>query len=306
MTVAVVGGGAMGGVWAAAISATGRPVVVIDAAPAVVEAINTSGLIVESARGTQTAHVRATTRPAEVGPVDVIFFFVKAQQTAQAADQTAPLIGPQTTAVSLQNGWGNADVLAQRIPPQQLVIGVSYHSATVLAPGHIAHTGTGPTFVGPYADAALGRADAVYGLLQSTGMEVTLTPDIRTEIWKKLILNSATLATSALTGLRAGNLDQGTRMRELIDALAAESVAVARAQGYEIDLDERLQRIHSILAGAGNGKASMLQDVEQHRKTEIEVINGAIVRAAERCGIPVPFNRAMVALIDGLERGWQQ
>jgi 2-dehydropantoate 2-reductase len=306
MTVAVVGGGAMGGVWAAAISATGRPVVVIDAAPAVVEAINTSGLIVESARGTQTAHVRATTRPAEVGPVDVIFFFVKAQHTAQAADQAAPLIGPETTAVSLQNGWGNADVLAQRIPPQQLVIGVSYHSATVLAPGHIAHTGTGPTFVGPYADAALGRADAVYSLLQSTGIEVTLTPDIRTEIWKKLILNSATLATSALTGLRAGNLDQGTRMRELIDALAAESVAVARAQGYEIDLDERLQRIHSILAGAGNGKASMLQDVEQHRKTEIEVINGAIVRAAERCGIPVPFNRAMVALIDGLERGWQQ
>jgi len=93
-------------------------------------------------------------------------------------------------------------------------------------------------------------------------------------------------------------------MLDLVDALAAEAVAVAQAQGYDIDLGERIARIHTVLAGAGKGKASMLQDVEARRKTEIDVINAAVVRAADRDGVDVPLNRAMVALIGGLERSW--
>jgi 2-dehydropantoate 2-reductase len=133
-----------------------------------------------------------------------------------------------------------------------------------------------------------------------------VTPHIKTEIWKKLILNAATLPTAALTGLRAGELAQPGSMLDLVDALAAEAVQVARAQGYAIDPTERIERIHTVLAGAGAGKASMLQDAEARRKTEIEVVNGAVVRAAEKMGLDVPLNRAMVALIAGLERGWQR
>jgi 2-dehydropantoate 2-reductase len=237
----------------------------------------------------------------------VVFFFVKAHHTASAAQLARPLVGSSTTVVSLQNGWGNADVLADTYSPDQIVMGVTYHSATVIAPGRVAHTGKGATYLGPYVDGSpLDRAAAVGQLLGGAGIEATVTPQVKTEVWKKLILNAATLPTAALTRLSAGDLGQPGPMLDLVDALAAEAVQVARAQGYAIDLAERTERIHAVLTGAGAGKASMLQDVEARRKTEIEVINGAVVRAAEKVGMDIPLNRAMVALIGGLERGWQR
>ena len=307
MRVAVVGAGAMGGVWAARLSAAGMPVAVVDVSPNVVSAIVTDGLVLQNGDGTETARPQATTRPEDLGPCDVVFFFVKAHHTASAAQLARPLVGSSMTVVSLQNGWGNADVLADTYPPDQIVMGVTYHSATVIAPGRVAHTGKGATYLGPYVDGApLDRAAAVGQLLDGAGIEATVTTQVKTEVWKKLILNAATLPTAALTRLSAGDLGQPGPMLDLVDALAAEAVQVARAQGYAIDLAERTKRIHAVLAGAGAGKASMLQDAEAHRKTEIEVINGAVVRAAEKVGMDVPLNRAMVALIGGLERGWQR
>ena len=305
MRVAIVGAGAMGGVWAARLSAAGTPVAVVDVSPNVVAAIATDGLVLQTRDGTETARPQATTRPEDLGPCDVVFFFVKAHHTASAAQFARPLVGSSTTVVSLQNGWGNADVLADTYPPEQIVVGVTYHSATVIAPGRVAHTGKGATYLGPYvAGSPLDRAVVVCQLLGAAGIDTTVTPQVKAEVWKKLILNAATLPTAALTRLSAGDLAQPGPMLDLVDALAAEAVQVARAQGYAIDLAEQTERIHAVLAGAGAGKASMLQDAEARRKTEIEVINGAVVRAAEKVGMDVPLNRAMVALIGGLERGW--
>ena len=118
------------------------------------------------------------------------------------------------------------------------------------------------------------------------------------------MLNTATLPTSALTGLYAGELGQPGAMLELADAIATESVLILRAAGYDIDADERVAFVNALLGRAGKGKPSMLQDVEVRRKTEVEVINGAIVRQAESLGLDAPLNRAMVALIGGLERSW--
>lgn len=306
MRVAIMGTGAMGGLWAARL-APAHEVCAIDASPAVVAAIAADGLLLETGGATETARVRAAADPAGLGPVDVVFFFTKAQHTAAAAELAGPLVGPSTTVASLQNGWGNADTLARSFPAAQIVIGVTYHSATVLAPGRVAHTGRGPTFVGPYDDGqGLDRAERLGTLLREAGLDATVTAAVKTEIWKKLVLNAATLPTAALTGLRAGALGQPGPLLDLVDAIAAEAVTTARAQGYAIDLDERLERIHTVLANAGQGKGSMLQDAEGRRKTEIEVINGAVLRAAERLAIEAPLNRAMVALIGGLERGWDQ
>ena len=307
MKVAVVGAGAMGGVWAARLAAAGNDVSVVDAAPQVIEAISRDGLVVDDRKEgrTETARVRATRQPEEVGPVDVVFFFVKAQHTPVAAQASAPLVSDGTTVVSLQNGWGNSDVLAGKFPPERLVMGVTYHSATVTGPGRVAHTNKSDTFLGPYAeDAGMERAERVGDLLTGAGLETTVTAGVKTEVWKKLILNCATLPTSGLTRLRAGELGKPGPMLDLLDAITAEAVAVARARGYEIDVQERIETIHVLLAKGGAGKASMLQDVEGQRKTEIEVINGAVVRAADELGIEVPLNRAMVALIGGLERSW--
>ncbi len=309
MEIAVVGAGAMGGVWAEKLAAAGNRVSVVDASPQVVEAIAADGLVVEDRKAgeTRTGWVRATTRADEVGPVDAVFVFVKAQHTPSAAETARALVGPETVVVSLQNGWGNATVLAEAHPPAQVAMGVTYHSATVLAPGRVAHTNAGPTFLGPYDPAAgVERAAKVGEAMTAAGLETTVTAGVKTEVWKKLILNCATLPTSALTRLQAGNLGQPGPLLDLLDAIAAEATAVANAAGLEIDANERIETIHGLLARGGSGKASMLQDVEAKRKTEIEVINAAVVREAERLGLDAPINRAMVALVGGLERSWRQ
>lgn len=305
MKVAVIGAGAMGGALAAEAARAGHDVTVVDVAPDLVAHIRTHGITVDDADSSVTVPVAATTDPAEAGPADVAIVFVKAPHTAGAAASLVPLIGPDTAIATLQNGWGNADVLAGHLPADRLVIGVTYQSCTTIGDGHVLHSGRGPTTVGPYEpDGDLGRARKVAGLLDDAGWTAEATAGVRTEIWKKLVLNAATLPTAALAGLPAGALGRPTPLLDLVDALAEEAVAVAGALGLEIDAAERIERIHAVLDGAGKGKASMLQDVEARRATEIETVNGAVVRAGDAHAVPVPLNRAMVALVGGLERSW--
>ncbi len=310
MKIAVVGGaGAMGGVWATRLHGAGHEVGVLDVAPAALAAIAADGLVVERKDGsTAVARLTATDNPADLGVADAVIFFTKSYHTPAAADLARPLVGPETTVVSLQNGWGNADALASVYPPEHLVMGVTYHSATVKAPGRIAYTAdAGPTFVGPYLDGApLARAEAVAAAMEAAGIATTVSARAKTEVWKKLILNCATLPTSALTRLYTGELGKPSPVRGLEDVLAREAAMVAWALGHEIDPDERVATIHEHLAHGGKGKPSMLQDVEGKRATEIDVINGAVVREADRLGLDVPVNRAMVALVKGLERSWRQ
>lgn len=306
-TIAIVGGGAMGGTFAARLALAGDEVTVVDVATTLIETIREVGLTVETPAGDIHADVLGAVDASAVGPVDLVFVFVKSQHTRGAADSLPALLGPETIVASLQNGWGNADVLAAAVPADRLVMGVTYLSATVLAPARVRHSGQGPTYIGPYAPGGgLGPSEVVADALRRAGIEATVTADVKTEIWRKLILNAATLPTAALTTLRAGELGEPGPMLDLVDGLAAEAVAVARSQGLDIELAERLERIHGTLERAGSGKPSMLQDVEARRKTEIERINGAIVAVAATTDVKVPLNEAMVALIGGLERSWRR
>ncbi|SFS56018.1 ketopantoate reductase family protein [Paenibacillus sp. BC26] len=307
MKIAVVGAGAMGGMLAVKFSTAGNDVTLIDVSQALIDQVNENGLIVDTkGQGSANYKLRVTSDPAEIGVQDAVFFFIKAHHTASAAENARPMIGADTAIVSLQNGWGNADVLSGVYPEGNIIVGVTYHSATVLELGKVGHTGFGATFVGPYSEgASLESAERIGGLLNEAGIETTVTAAVKTEIWKKLILNAATLPTSALTGLCAGYQGEKGQLLDLVDDLAAEAVAVAQSLGYEIEREERIDRIHTILENAGKGKSSMLQDAEARRKTEVEVVNGAVVRAAEQTGVPVPLNKAMVAMIAGLERSWR-
>jgi 2-dehydropantoate 2-reductase len=309
MKITVVGGaGAMGGVWASRLSAAGHDVAILDIARDALAAIARDGLVVEQKDGTSTStRITATDQPDQIGVSDAIIFFTKAHYTGVAADLARPLVDPRTTVVSLQNGWGNSDTLAKVFPAEQIVMGVTYHSAKVVAPGRIAHTAdAGPTFIGPYQDGApLDRAIAVGAAMTGAGLTTTVTPEIKTEVWKKLVLNCATLPIASLTRLTTGAIGANEPVLQVCDALASEASAVARALGIDVDTDERIATIRGLVAKGGPGKASMLQDVEAQRKTEIEVVNGAVVREGDRLGVPVPLNRAMVALVGGLERSWR-
>ena len=302
--VAVLGTGAMGSIVGSALIDAGVETHFVDVSSALVDHLATHGLRIRRGETDRTIAVHVTTDPTEIGPVDAVLFFVKCYHTEDAAKLAAPLIGPETAVVSLQNGWGNGDVLASHFTAERLVVGITYHSGTVLELGVVNHSNVNdaPTFIGPFVGDDLAATERLAGALRAGAMNVTTTAAIRTEIWKKLVLNAGTLPTSALTRFTAGALGADEAMHAVVDELAREAVAAGRAQGYDVDADERITAIAQILDGAGAGKASMLQDIEAHRRTEIAVINEAVVRVAEAYGVPVPLNRAMVALVRGYEQ----
>jgi len=293
----------MGGIVGAALAEGGADVSMVDVSQAIVDRIKADGIVVKRGGGERRVPLAATTDPGELGEVDLLLFFVKCYQTESAAQMAAPLVGARTLVVTLQNGWGNGDVLARHFSPERLIIGVTYHSGTTESPGVVLHTNAKdvPTLVGPYQGSDTANADRLAAAVAAGGLGVEATADIRSEIWKKLVLNSSALPTSALTGLTAGALGTHEQMTGVVAGLARETIAVGQAQGLKVDEQERLDAIYATLVGAGNGKASMLQDVEGNRRTEIDVINGAVVRAAEEHALDVPLNRAMVALIHGYE-----
>jgi 2-dehydropantoate 2-reductase len=301
MRIAVVGAGAMGSIFGARFVQGRHDVVLVDVVAPLVEKIAADGVVVVRGDEETVTPIRATSDPASVGAVDLIVFCVKCYHTASAADLAHPLVGPDSVVASLQNGWGNGDVLAAVYPPEQVVVGVTYNSGTVLDLGRVAHPGVGPTTMGPFAGESTAGAERLARALSDGDLEAHVATPIRPEIWKKLILNAATLPTAALAGMNAGALTAHPEMHELVGETAREAGAVARVLGYDIDDEERVAYIHGLLERAGPARGSMLQDFEAGRRTEIDVINGAVVKAADGTGVPVPLNRAFVALVSGWE-----
>jgi 2-dehydropantoate 2-reductase len=303
MRIAILGGaGAMGGIFGAWLSRAGHDVTLIDVARPAIEAINAHGLVVEERDGTAPVfRVRATDEPATVGPVDLIVNFVKCYHTQAAVTSARPMIGPDTAILSLQNGWGNVDRIAAVAGRERVIVGLTYHGGTLLGPGRLKHPGQGMTYLGELSGEISPRLRAVDGALRGAGFETTLSPRILDEVWKKLALNCCTLPTSALLRFFAHELVAYPAARDAMAQILAEVVAVAAAKGIALDYDERWSAITGLLEKAIGGKASMLQDVEAGRRTEIEVINGAIADAGRATGIATPANDLMVAMISALQ-----
>jgi len=308
MRIAVLGGGgAMGGLFGGWLADAGNDVILIDVSTAAVEAINTHGLTIEEKDGSRRqVRVEASGNPAAVGPVDLIVNFVKCYHTDAAIRSALPMVGVNTAILSLQNGWGNAPRIADIVGRERVLVGLTYHSATLVAPGHVKHPGLGMTFMGELDGQVTPRLQHAVQAFKAAGFETTLSTNILNEVWKKLALNVCTLPTAALLGLQAHQLVEHEGMMETMRALLGEVVAVAKAQGIQIDLEERWEAITTLLRRAVGAKASMLQDVEARRRTEIDVINGAIVRAGGEHGIPTPYNNTMVWLVRTLEETFTQ
>jgi 2-dehydropantoate 2-reductase len=301
MRIAVVGAGAMGSIFGARFAQGGHDTVLVDVAVPLVEKINADGVTVVRGEQETTTRVPATTDSATVGPVDIVVFFTKCYHTPSAAESARALVGPDTVVASLQNGWGNGDVLASIFPVEQVVVGVTYNSGLVEGPGRVIHPAEQPTIVGSFSDAGPEGPERLVSALRDAGFVADVAIPVRPEIWKKLILNAATLPASALTGMTAGALGACADTAALVTATTREAVAVAQALGYDIDFDERITTILALLEKAGPSKASMLQDAEAGRRTEIDVINGAVVKAADEVSVDVPINRSLVRLIKGWE-----
>ena len=303
MRIAVIGAGAMGSVIGSLLAKGGNDVSLIDVSEETVRAINERGLRIEDKTGdSETLRIRAATSPGEIGIVDLLLVFVKCYHTETAVRQALPAIGPKTIVLSLQNGWGNGPRIQAIVGKERLLLGVCYHSATVAGPGHVQHLGRGATFMGELDGTMSARLRHVAETFNKAGVEVNATSEVLKEIWSKLALNVCTLPTSALLRFFAPQLIEHYGTVNLMQSLLREVVGVANAQDIALNFEERWEAITGLLKRcASNTKASMLQDVERSRRTEIDVVNGAVVEAGRRLGIPTPYNDAMLWLVKSLE-----
>jgi 2-dehydropantoate 2-reductase len=305
MKTAIIGAGAMGALFGGLLAESGNEVWLVDVWEAHVRAIVEAGLQIEREGTTRRIEVHATTDPSEIGAVELVIVFVKANQTRIAARTAAGLLGTDSRVLTLQNGMGNADVIAEIIEPGRVVAGTTAHGATVLGPGHIRHAGVGPTAIGMWHSGDIEPAQGIAAGLNAAGIETTVASNIRRVVWEKLLVNVGINAITALTGVKNGQLLDLAVTRELCRAAVQEGLEVARALGIEVRSDAPDHVLQVARATASN-RSSMGQDVDHRRPTEIDAINGVVVREARKAGLHAPVNQTLTALVATLQSHYEK
>jgi len=300
--IGIVGAGALGGLFGGYLFESGAEVIFIDKDAELVEGITENGLTIDRPdRGSVTVHPTATATPNAVEPVDVLFVFVKAIHTEQAIQDAAPLRHEETVVVTVQNGLKNLDIIHEYVPTERVVGGTTTEGSSLQEWGHVLHTGRGETKIGGENTGAAAR---VAELLTGAGIETTVVDRPKAHIWEKQLVSVAIKPTAALTELLDGPLAEHDETAWVMEQLVEETVAVAEARGVKLLSDDPMQTVQKVCALNYDTKSSMLEDVQKHRRTEIDHINGAIVDYAEQEGVAVPCNRMVTALVKGKEHSY--
>jgi 2-dehydropantoate 2-reductase len=304
MRVCVVGCGAVGSLFAANLAQLDDlEVWAYDLSREHVHAINAGGLRLSGA-GEVVGHVRATSDAAELPPCDFGIVATKAMHTEAAIGATAQAFA-EGAVCSVQNGLGNEEALARHV--ERVIRGTTFPAGRVVEPGHVQWDVKGDTTIGPFepSPAPLEDAERLADACTRAGLPTVAVPDARGPQWRKVIFNAATNPVGALTGLTHGRVCEDPALRRLVSGLVDEGKAVAAAQGIELDADPEELIDHAARPDvAYDHKASMLQDVDARRETEIDYLNGGIVGFGHDLGVPTPLNEAILTLVKGLERSW--
>jgi 2-dehydropantoate 2-reductase len=304
--VLIVGCGAIGSLFAAHLAKGGEvEVYAFDASQPHVNAINQRGLRLSGASDVHVKLAKASTDPAALPVCDYGIVATKAIHTATAIKAAARCFDRNSAVCSVQNGVGNEELIAEHV--RYVIRGTTFPAGHIVEAGHVGFDIQGDTWIGPFEPTGtpMQRVDELAGFLTRGGMNTIALPDARGAQWTKLIFNAATNPVGALTRLHHGAATRFTPTRELFEGLLAEGEAVAKVMG--IDLYGNPRDLVAKGANApGKHNASMLQDVLATRSTEVDFMNGAIVKWGEQYGVPTPLNKAMWALIKGLEHSWTE
>ena len=300
MRIAVVGSGAMGSLFGGMLAEAGEEVTLVDVWEEHVRAINERGLTVRGVGGERTIRVAATTKPGEVGPVDLVLIFVKSYDTEKAAADALPMASGETAFLTLQNGLGNLEKIAEVVGSHRVVVGVTAQGSTLLGPGEIRHAGVGATTIGELNGATTARILRIKEAFNRAGLATEVSASILDAVWSKVLVNVGINALTALTGLRNGELLAFPEIRGVMRRAVLEAQEVAEAKGVRIGGDP-VEKVYEVAEATAANRSSMLQDIDRCRRTEIAALNGAIVEMGRRLGVDTPVNEALTAAVLGLE-----
>lgn len=295
MKIAVIGAGAMGCFYGARLSAC-HDVYYIDAYQPQVDALNRDGITVVEGETEQRYRARAFMSGNADERADLVILFVKTLFTERALTRNQNIIGKDTVLLTLQNGAGNDRTIKTHMDEKNIIIGTSKHNCVNLGDGKIRHSGSGETVIGSLSG-NIALAQWVKDVLESGGFETIASDNIQRIIWTKLFVNLSINALTALMDANIGLVVENEYAKDIAIHIVKEAIAVAKADGNAFDEREILDMVFAIAEECADGHASMCQDMQNKRLTEVDAINGALVRAAKEYNLPAPYNAMITKLV---------
>lgn len=307
MKIAILGAGAMGCLYASFLVRT-HEVTLIDSYKPQVDKINKDGINkVNHDKSEETFYAKATLSGSDIGIQDLVIIFVKGIHTYDAMKNNPSLIGSETIVMTLQNGAGNNRDIANFVKKEKIIVGTSSHNSVSMDLGKFYHSGCGPTNIGPDFPCEQSMLDVkkVYEAFLSCDIQVQVLDDIQKVLWQKLFVNCGINALSTLMQCSVGEIYTNPYLWELCKKLVYECVLVAEADGTYFDRKEALEIVKKVCINDATGYASMYQDRQNKRLTEIDRINGVVANLGQEYGVDTPYNSILVNQIHAIEQMYE-
>jgi 2-dehydropantoate 2-reductase len=303
--MAIIGTGAMGSVYAGLLADAGLNVWAVDTWAEHIDVIRRNGLRASGASGDRVAMLPATTDARDAGPADLVVIATKASGVEAAANAAREILAPDGVVLPIQNGLGSAELVAGIVGQDRTLIGVvGGFGASIKEPGHVHHNGWEFVRLGEYDGGLTPRLDSIAEVWKKGGFRVLLFEDIHQLVWEKFICNVAFSGTCALTGLTIGEVLADPDAFKVAAACASEAYAVAKAKNIALDIADPVAYVRAFGEKIPEARPSMLLDHLAGRRSEIDVINGAVPRVGAEVGVATPVNEAVVALVRARENAF--
>ena len=300
MRIAVLGAGAMGGLYGSYLSRE-NDVTMVDINAAVVDKINSEGFEIREPDGSSNIfHQKAVTTTEGMEPVDLIIIFLNSRFSESALEANRGIIGPNTCLMTLQNGSGHENTLGKFVPQENIIIGTTQHNANVAGPGITNHGGSGMTHIGCVTGSA-SRFQCFADTFTACGLQADVSDDVQKMIWNKMFTNVSASALTAVLQMPLGYISADKFAWDLCCRLIREAVDVAAALGMDFDYAQKVAEVKAVCDNSPNGLTSIYTDLKNGRRSEVDTISGSIVRAGEKAGVPTPNHSFMVNLIHAME-----
>jgi len=304
MKIVIVGPGAMGCLSAAFLHKTKHELWLLDKIKERADKISRQGILAEGISGNWQANVKITADPKEIGKADLVIISVKSYNTRAALLHAKPLIGENTSLLTLQNGLGNLEIISEIAGAERVIGGVTNQGATLIDVGSVRHAGRGETIIGRIDGKIPVELRSIREIFNQAGMETRISRDIKGLIWSKLIINVGINALTAITRLPNGKLIEFEGTRKILRDAVAEATKVAKRKRIKLIYDDPLAKVEAVCEATATNISSMLQDVLRKKRTEIDFINGVVVRQGQELGIATPVNSLLTDLVKTIEASY--
>lgn len=305
MKTLILGAGAMGCLYGGLLKERGNDVILVDVSKPQVDEINRNGLALETAEGKRNIKIKAKFAQEVTEQPDLIILFTKTIHSKSALSSLKAMIGPETMVLSLQNGLGNDEVIKEFVRTDKIIIGTTNFPSDLLKPGNVRSLGKGTTKIMSCNGEVTEKLKQVEMMLSDAGFNCIITEDVFVSIWEKVAFNAACNALTAASRLKLGDVGKTDEGKELARSIAKEVVSVANAKKIRANAENVIKLIELDFVEHAEHMPSMMQDVLGNRTTEIDFINGAVVKEAEKLGISVPVTNVLYKIVSMIQKNYE-